>query len=141
MNNFVIRQGYMIQVYSWENDLDVTRTITLDGLDEKQADMYYDIAMLLKNGLGNNCMSPSHIPAVREVMVRHAETVAGIFGDETVVDDIQGNDESLTELFSELVYELVGSSENYDIYRVVESINVYEIPFTVEFKNVTEQFS
>ena len=136
-----IEIGYSMEIESWENDWDAHRIIVINGLTKERSQLYFDIAMLLKDrsfGLANSSWDDDkHESVVRATLMKHKNTLIELWNDDTI--DIE-NEEYIQDYFSEIVYEIVGSSKNYDTYRVVENVKIYDIPFQIEFEEVTELF-
>lgn len=138
--------GYWFKVFSWENDWDVTRTVNIYGLTKEKAQLYYDIAMLLHDDaiprLGNREYDEEiHGPIVRALLVKHQDTLKKMWDIELdFSDEINETDEEIGYTFNEIVHDLVGSSESYDYNRVVEWVKIFDVPFEVEYPDVTEQF-
>lgn len=137
--------GYWIQVFSWENDWDVTRTVNIYGLTKEKAQLYYDVAMLLhddtKPRLGNREYNEEiHGPIIRALLVKYKDTLKEMWGVEEDLDFENETNEEIGYTFNEISSNLVGSSENYDYNRVVEWVKIFDVPFEVEYPDVTEQF-
>ena len=132
--SYRIPRGYMIVCSSSENDNDYSQTNVLSGLTKEVAQFKYDLLCLLRSGeVGGNLYEPTIQElerlqsAVTEVMGHH-----GLFDK----DDLSYWEDVLHDETT----KLVGTSETY-YTRLVDDVQIYYIPFDVEFPNVTDQFN
>lgn len=132
--SYRIPHGYMIVCRSSENDNDYSQTNVLGGLTKEVAQFKYDLLCLLRSEeVGENLYEPTIKElerlqsAVIEVMGHH-----GLFDK----DDLYYWEDVLHDETT----KLVGTSETY-YTRLVDDVQIYYIPFDVEFPNVTDQFA
>lgn len=139
--NTVIKKGFVVDIYSWENDADDYKHTITTSLTKAQADFLINIAraFISRNGsrinrsargFGNNEITP-------EVVAFLKEQIASL-GDEkdSIMErfDLDGYEEFGDYEWLDFLHDYVlGSPEqyDYDFCRVVE---------TIELKELTEDF-
>ena len=132
--SYRIPRGYMIVCRSSENDNDYSQTNVLGGLTKEVAQFKYDLLCLLRYGeVGGNLYEPTiqELERLRSAVY----SVIDYYG-----DDIVGVGYSWDEVLFNETTELAGTSETY-YTRLVDDVQIYYIPFDVEFPNVTDQFT
>ena len=129
-----IPRGYMIVCRSSENDNDYLQTNVLGGLTKEVAQFKYDLLCLLRSGEpGGNLYEPTS-----QELERLEDAVCSVI--DYYGDDIVGVDYSWDEVLFNVTTELGGTSETY-YTRLVDDVQIYYVPFDVEFPNVTDQFA
>ena len=129
--SYSLPRGYMIVCSSCENDGDHFQINAVGGLTKEVAQFKYDLLCLLRSGeVWGNLYEPTSQElerlqsAVIEVMGHH-----GLFDK----DDLYYWEDVLHDETT----KLVGASETY-YTRLVDDVQIYYIPFDVEFPNVTD---
>lgn len=129
--SYRIPRGYMIVCSSWENDGDHSQTNVVGGLTKESAQLKYDLLNTITDSGCENIHSQNESElgplknAVLEVASNHG----------CVIDDELG-----WECFMwEEVIDLHGRAEFYT--RCIADVQIYYVPFDVEFPNVTDQFA
>ena len=133
-----IKAGYKIEVTSWENDGDNYSTKSKEGLTKEQTQLYFDICDLMSGKFGNmyepdESEKDGLYAAVSVILLKHIDVTSLLYPN-TDFTDLEG----CNEIFSDIHYELFGSSEFYT--RVVQTLTVTYIPQDVELKDVTHEF-
>jgi hypothetical protein len=142
MKQQVAKKGYTITVDSWENDGDYSQTHSITVDSKEKAKAYHDLMQLCvsKNNrkredvkLGNTYGSFSE---------KQEEVINDFLKENPILlDEFGGIDlneeEGYTDIFRELTYPLLGSSENYSC-RVMESCTVTYSPedIFIEIENI-----
>lgn len=132
-----IKAGYKIEVTSWENDGDNYSTKSKEGLTKEQTQFYFDICNRL-SGVFGNMYDPDEsekadlYAAVSDILLKHKDVALELF------EAVDFNNETCEEIFSDIHYELFGSSEFYT--RQLESISVTYIPYDLVLEDVTHEF-
>lgn len=111
----MIKQGYMVQITSWENDGDCYNTKTFDGLSQMQTISLVAFCEFLQE-YGSEQPSASDIDFSKFVQFND---YAGFSG---------WDSEASQEYFEELAYEVVGCGYETEYLRVLESYKVYNVP-------------
>lgn len=123
----MFKQGYLLQVTSWENDADFYNTKTIEGLSKEQATWLVRFCELIAKLARNDAETCN----TNLVAVAAAIDVpyAGFPGwDE---DDVKSQEDVQARL-QDLVYELVGPDCEYTgRMRVCDSWKVCFIPFDI----------
>ena len=129
--SYRIPRGYMIVCSSWENDGDHYQTNVVGGLTKESAQLKYDLLNAITDSGCENIYEPDALKleplknAVLEVASNHG----------CVIDAELG-----WEFFMwEDVRDLHGRAEFYT--RCIADVQIYYVPFDVEFPNVTDQFT
>lgn len=126
--------GYMIVCHSSENDGDYSQTNILGGLTKEAAQFKYDLLYLLRyEEVGGNLYEPTS-----QELERLEDAVCSVI--DHYGDDIVGVGYSWDEVLFNETTKLVGTSETY-YTRLVDDVQIYYVPFDVEFPNVTDQFA
>ena len=132
--SYRIPRGYMIVCNSCENDGDHSQTSVVGGLTKESAQFKYDLLCLLRSGEpGGNLYKPT-----RQELKRLEDAVCSVI--DYYGDDIVGVGYSWDEVLFNETTELVGTSETY-YTRLVDDVQIYYVPFDVEFPNVPGQFA
>ena len=129
--SYRIPRGYMIVCSSWENDGDHYQTNVVGGLTKESTQLKYDLLNAITDSGCENIYEPDALKleplknAVLEVASNHG----------CVIDAELG-----WEFFMwEEVRDLHGRAEFYT--RCIADVQIYYVPFDVEFPNVTDQFA
>jgi hypothetical protein len=129
-----INKGYTLTVTSWENDADHYNTKSKTVATLEEAKVWYEMMQLCKSKnnqpagvvkLGNTYggFNNEQKEVVKDFMKRHHKIlVPG--------DDIEANEDNLTDWFCDLAGELLGYGEDYAC-RVMESCVVTYSPVDV----------
>lgn len=132
----IASKGYTIIVNSWENDGDYINTKTYIVYSLNQIKVLAGICELLKSGndrdriSNEECLSIKAKSLIHDFVLENLDTICDILGicegDQKIIESeiIEDIEDSYINLFAEIVYDLVGSSEFY-FFRVVESYKVY----------------
>jgi len=128
----VISKGYTLEITSWENDGDNYRTKTKTVETKEEAEKLVKICNELfagccngEGGVGNSMEGESDW-----VLLEYVEDHPDLF------PELDPTDESaISDYFSNLAYELMGSSECYD-FRVCESVTVTYSPEDVYLEEI-----
>ena len=129
--SYRIPRGYMIVCSSWENDWDHSQTNVVGGLTKESAQLKYDLLNAITDSGCENMYSPNESElgplknAVLEVANNHGRVI------DTELD--------WDSFMWEEVRDLHGRAEFYT--RCIEDVQIYYVPFDVEFPNVTDQFA
>jgi hypothetical protein len=146
-----ISAGYQLQVTSWENDGDNYNTEIISGLTAYDVKFLIDVAKLFRTqyqvkdskvfgggGCGNNDWSIDEVvTAVDAVIAKHSYVSDGIKEQWT----FDKTDEHYADSYTDMISELVGSSEYCDesnYFRVMESYQVYYYPSDII--DITDKF-
>ena len=120
-----LRKGYMLEVSSWENDMDAFNTETKTYTTLEQAQGMRDLALLCSrknpNSIGNEQEAKKAWPIVMNFMRTHRSLYA------KYAVEIENDEDALWDHFGELMAEIMGRSEHY-IARVCESVKLYQVP-------------
>ena len=129
--SYRIPRGYMIVCSSWENDGDHSQTNVVGGLTKESAQLKYDLLNAITDSGCENIYEPDEFElgplknAVLEVANKHGCTIDTELGWECFM--------------WEEVIDLHGRAEFY--IRCIADVQIYYVPFDVEFPNVTDQFA
>ena len=136
----LIPAGYRFTFNSWENDGDNKRTIVMEGVSEKEAHLFANLAKLIKlRGTGlENAYDPDKKAKQKayEKLFPLFEAHREVFDD----DDFElfvGNVGQMVDYISE--YMLGYSDEEYWL-RVLESYKIEYIPQEIKIDDVTDKF-
>lgn len=119
----VIKAGYMMEIESWENDYDVVKIISIDGLISDEVKFYLEILHLFAlNGFGNQSDVDEELleKLINEIIEKY----------------------SLKRKFKlDNISDLLGYPENNSImFRVYDSAKIYWIPKKIVFEDYSEEF-
>ena len=129
--SYRIPRGYMIVCSSWENDWDHYQTNVVGVLTKESAQLKYDLLNAITN---SGCENIYEYDALKLEPLKNAVLeVANNHG--YVIDTELGWDSFMWEE----VRDLHGRAEFYT--RCIEDVQIYYVPFDVEFPNVTDQFA
>jgi hypothetical protein len=129
--SYRIPRGYMIVCSSWENDGDHSQTNVVGGLTKESAQLKYDLLNAITDSGCENIYEPDEFElgslknAVLEVANNHGRVIDTELGWECFM--------------WEEVIDLHGRAEFYT--RCIADVQIYYVPFDVEFPNVTDQFA
>ena len=129
--SYGVPPGYMIECSSWENDGDHFKTRVIEGLTKESAQLKYDLLNAITNSGCENTYEYNEFElgplknAVLEVANKHG----------CVIDTELGWESFMWEE----VRDLLGQAEFY--IRCIDDVQIYYVPFDVEFPNVTDQFA
>ena len=129
--SYRIPRGYMIVCSSWENDGDHSQTNVVGGLTKESAQLKYDLLNAITDSGCENIYEPCDLEleplknAVLEVANKHDCPIDANRGCEGFMWDE--------------VRDLHGCAEFYT--RCIDDVQIYYVPFDVEFPNVTDQFT
>lgn len=129
--SYRIPRGYMIVCSSWENDGDHSQTNVVGGLTKESAQLKYDLLNAITDSGCENIYEPYDLEleplknAVLEVANKHNCSIDANRGWEGFMWDE--------------VRDLHGRAEFY--IRCIADVQIYYVPFDVEFPNVTGQFA
>jgi hypothetical protein len=130
-----IPAGYRLTVVSWENDGDNYNTKVGHGLDHEETEFYIELIELCRGDYGN-MYDPSKQDLeefgykILEIIKKFPKQVEG--------ESFETPQDAL-DLFNEVVYELMGASEDY-YTRVLEKWIVEYIPEPINIEDVTDSF-
>ena len=130
--SYRIPRGYMIVCRSSENDGDYLQTNVVGGLTKESAQLKYDLLNEITDSGCENIRETHYLEleplkhAVLEVANKHG----CVLGTEVGAWD--------SFLWQE-VLTLHGCAEFYT--RCIDDVQIYYVPFDVEFPNVTDQFT
>lgn len=111
----MIKQGYQIQIESWENDGDFYNTKFIDGLSKEQVKDYIQFLECIKP-YGNESTRVKDFKNIFDSLVINKNSL------------IDPESKYPVDEVSDLIYETVGYNETGECVRVLESIKVYYIP-------------
>ena len=131
--SYRIPRGYMIVCSSCENDADNPQTNIKYGFSKNETQITRDLLNLLAYGkVGSNLYDPGPTElarleyAVQEIADKHQVELSEAF--------------TWREFLEDYTRGLQGNSESF-YTREVTKVQIYYVPFDVEFPNVTDQFA
>jgi len=127
----VVREGYTLEVVSWENDGDNYRTKSMTFDDKETAVLVLEMCKVLfdsGNGIGN--MMKDEYTQAKSKIIDYMKSHPSL------CDDATDGDELVT-ICMDYNYKLFGNSEYY-YSRVFESGVVYYSPKNIYFDIVSE---
>ena len=119
-----VKSGYLLQVTTWENDGDFYNMKQFCGLSQDEASFLIDVCSLFRRGVELHDIDYSEL-------VEEIDTIKNKYIDLSipvsfiVTDEDQGY---IEDLYSEAVHELIGYSENDEYWRVVDKVELFNIP-------------
>ncbi len=130
----IIPQGYIIEITTWENDGDNYKTEKLNGLSKEKCLFYKNIAEAFyrtnssKHGFGNKeCGS-----GIREKFIElFGEKYKELYCQDEVKEDIE---ENLGYWISDCFYDVIGTWNDDDYWRVVDNYKIYFVPKAIEYE-------
>lgn len=128
--SYRIPRGYMIVCSSWENDGDHSQTNVVGGLTKESAHLKYDLLNAITDSGCENIYEPDDLKleplknTVLEVANKHGYIIATVDWDSFMWGE---------------VLNLHGQADFYT--RCIADVQIYYVPFDVEFPNVTDQFA
>lgn len=139
MGKKVINKGYTITVTSWENDGDNSQTHSITVDTKEKAKAYHDLMQLCESEnnqskgvvkLGNACdFSDEQEQLIIDFLKANPILLDGYDDIETMEND------DIIDIFSDITYELLGSSEWYKC-RVMEECVITYSPKDTTLKEV-----
>lgn len=152
MNKFnTIQAGYRVTIISWENDGDAYDTNIIEGLSKERVEFIIELCKLFYSGSNNGGRTFGNMyelnayklnkacVAIQAVMSNHC----AVLTDEEqhlLSLDIDGDDFSDSYLFTEMMADYLGRSEEDFAFRVFTTMKIERIPHEIQFEDVTGKF-
>lgn len=146
-----IKAGYRITVESWENDADNYRTLSIDGIKDKEYVAFLvDVMNLLRSGTNSDYTETfgniSNYGSARssENIDKYKKALIALCDKHNAIKFFMEDDDTeegfeAHEYVEEVISELHGNSEDF-YNRVTDSVVVEYIPNDVVFEDVTKEF-
>ena len=142
MNN--IEAGYLVKITTWENDADNYNTIDISGLTKDQARLIVEIVSLFESDGRGSEYGNAEIEDSEGLFEEIDKIISSFSGTGGVLPaglddpDPEWVKENYLNRYDYLIYNLIGTWNNGEYYRVLDSIEVFYVPEPIN--NVTEVF-
>lgn len=152
MNKFnTIQAGYRVTITSWENDGDAYDTNIIEGLSKERVEFIVALCKLFYSRHSSNDTTFGNMydpgeyelnkacKAIQAVMSNHC----AVLTDEEqhlLSLDIDGDDFSDSYLFTEMMADYLGRSEEDFAFRVFATMKIERIPHEIQLEDVTGKF-
>jgi hypothetical protein len=124
----MIKQGYVIEVTSWENDADCYNTKRIDGLTEQEVVWRVNVLKALGayyNTKGGHVLAYPFPPDLAELIFAELSEVAKLDYYSGYELDKGVDDNTRQEVASNVLYDMLGVAYESDYQRVMEYYKIY----------------